>query len=275
MPDTHRQIAVDALAAGANVLCEKPLAMSLADGEAMAEASRRANRFLTVGFNMRFGDCATQVKRLIGEGRLGAPVCARAFMLEDVVPWWGRHYAKDVSGGGALNSTAVHVLDLVLWLAGMPRPLTATGSMATVYPAKRAAGTPSQRAAEEYTAEDMFTGHVRCEGGFWLTVEGSWVWDIPGGSAGFDLVGSRGQARFDPPAFFVEQPGGIVDLMPAAGENDFPTTVAREIASVVDAVRQGHAPLVRIEEALVVQGVVDALYRSAARGREVDVPAPS
>ena len=193
-------------------------------------------------------------------------------MLAGDVPWWGKHYIKAISGGGALAATAVHVLDLAIWLAGSPRPLTATASSARIFPRKRGAGAPSAEAREAFDVEDMLFGHVRFEGGFWLTLEGSWVWDEPGWNYSLDLVGDAGQARMDPLRLAAERDGAPVDVTGTrSGGMDFPPSVARELADVVAAIREGREPLVRAREALVVQSITDALYRSAELGREVDV----
>jgi predicted dehydrogenase len=275
MPDTHRQITLDALECGANVLCEKPFALDASQAVDMITAAERAGRMLSVGFNMRFMDGALAMRRFVDEGRLGTPICGRGWMLAGDVPWWGKHYIKAISGGGALAATAVHVLDLATWLAGSPRPLTATASSARIFPRKRGEGAPSAEAREAFDVEDTLFGHVRFEGGFWLTLEGSWVWDEPGWNYSLDLVGDAGQARMDPLRLAAERDGAPVDVTGAAsGGMDFPPSVARELADVVAAIREGREPLVRAREALVVQSITDALYRSAELGREVDVVVP-
>jgi predicted dehydrogenase len=275
MPDTHRQITLDALERGAHVLCEKPFALDASQARDMIVAAERAGRMLSVGFNMRFMDGALAMRRFIDEGRLGAPICGRGWMLAGDVPWWGRHYIKAVSGGGALAATAVHVLDLATWLAGGPRPLTATASSARIFPRKRGAGAPGAEARDAFDVEDTIFGHVRFEGGFWLTIEGSWVWDEPGWNYSLDLVGDAGQARLDPLRLAAERDGAPVDVTgDARGGMEFPPSVGRELADVVAAIREGREPLVRAREALVVQSITDALYRSAELGREVDVVVP-
>jgi UDP-N-acetyl-2-amino-2-deoxyglucuronate dehydrogenase len=126
MPDTHGEIVLDALAAGAGVLCEKPMATDLGAARTMVDAARAARRPLSVGFNLRHSSAAQAIKSFVLGGRLGVPVCARGSMLETEIPWWGPHQVKAVSGGGAIASTAVHMIDLLMWLAANPRPLTAT-----------------------------------------------------------------------------------------------------------------------------------------------------
>ena len=76
MPDTHREIAVDALASAAAVLCEKPMAADLAAAVAMADAAERADRPLAVGFNLRFTTAAQTARSLSWTGGLGRR-CAR------------------------------------------------------------------------------------------------------------------------------------------------------------------------------------------------------
>jgi predicted dehydrogenase len=272
MPDTHRDVAVAALDAGVHVLCEKPLARTGDEGAAMVAAARRARRLLSVGFNMRHTGAAGSVRRFVDEGRLGRPVCARGFMLADDVPWWGRHYVKAVSGGGALAATAVHMLDLLIWLTGDPVPVTASASATRVFPRKRRAGAPSAEAAAAHDVEDLLFGHVRFDDGFWLSIEGAWVWDRPGWNYGFELVGDRGQASFDPLTLVEERMGELTRVWEdSAADTGFPESVERELEDVVAAVRDGRPPLVTGEQALKVQLLVDALYRSAAERREVPV----
>jgi predicted dehydrogenase len=272
MPDTHRDIALDALEAGAAVLCEKPMAADLAAAQAMADAAQRAGRPLAVGFNLRFTTAAQAARSFVLDGRLGRPVCARGSMLETRVPWWGPHHVRAISGGGAINSTAVHIIDLLMWLARNPRPLTATASTATLFPKKRGETARDAAEAKRYDVEDLAFGHVRFEDGFWMTFEGGWTWDAPGSECRFDLVGDRAQVSADPLRFWAERGGELVDVTGAAtGELESVDSLERELADVVSCVRDGRSPTVTAGQALAVQAVVDALYRSAAAGREVEV----
>jgi len=277
MPNSHHEIVLTGLGAGANILCEKPFAMNATEATQMTAAASAADRLLAVGFNMRFMGSATAVRRFIDEGRLGTPICARGFMLADDVPWWGRHYVKEISGGGALAATAVHMLDLVRWLAGNPTPTTASASTTRVFPRKRLEGAPTTASVDSYNTEDMVFGHVRFENGFWMSIEGSWVWDRPGWNYGFDLAGDKAQASFDPLGFSGEEAGVLTALQAKAEtDTDFPSSVDREIEDVVTALLEKRAPRTAADasEALVIQALVDALYRSAELGREVEVTVP-
>jgi predicted dehydrogenase len=275
MPSSHRTIVIDALEAGAHVMCEKPLASSATDALEMLRTARSTGRMLTVGFNMRFMTSAQSVTSFIANGELGKPMCARGFMLADQVPWWGRHYVEAESGGGALNSTAIHMLDLLMSLTGEWQPTTASASMARVFPRKRASTVPANVNPLEFDVEDLIAGHVRFASGFWLTIQGAWVWDEPGWNYSFDLVGDHGQAQLDPLRFSGERGGELVQLWPEAkGGTDFPSSVGALLLDSVEAIRDNRPPKVLAEEALIVQCVADALYESARSNREVVIELP-
>jgi predicted dehydrogenase len=274
MPHTHRELVVRALDHGAHVFCEKPLAMNAAEGAEMVRAADAADRLLMVGFNMRFMGATAAVRGFMQEGLLGDPVCARGFMLADDVPWWGRHYERSVSGGGALASSAVHMLDLLIWLAGAPRPVSASASMTAVFPRKRAAGAPSAQARAAFDVEDVVFGHVRFADGFWLSIEGAWIYDRPGWNYSFDLLGTRGQAHLQPLELYTERNGVVTRVWEdAPTQPDFAGALRDELRAVVDSVRDGRMSdrLASGRQALAVQAVTDALYRSARAGREVPV----
>ena len=280
MPVHHMRMTVDAFATGAHVLCEKPLAMNAAEGAAMVEAARRAGRFLAVGLNMRFMPNSVAIQSFIRDGGFGRPVYTRV-VASDEIPWWGEHYRRDVSGGGALAASAVHLLDLALWFADFPEPVSASGSMATMFPTKRGSTAPDPATAARYDAEDLFSAHVRFADGFWLTIEGSWIGNQvprPGPEPWiYELtaIGEDAQVWFDPLAIRGEAPdGSTVDLLPPGTESDvsFPHSVERLIAEVVAAAQAGREPSVTGEQALVAQRIVDAIYLSAVTGREQPVP---
>ena len=280
MPVLHHEMTVAALAAGAHVLCEKPMAMDAHEGRQMIDAAETAGRLLTVGFNVRFTRSAQVLKRFVDSGRFGDPVYTRAWARSSQIPWWGQHYRRAVSGGGALAATAVHLVDLAIWLAGNPHPSTASASMRRLFPLKRGATRPADVVADTYDAEDLVSGHVRFDNGFWLSIEGSWIDNrpsvdgVPSWDYSLDAIGEHAQVQFDPLAITVEdergEPVSAVDPDDEPGV-DFPDSTGALIADVVDAIRTSRPPLVRAEQALVVQAIVDSLYRSAASGHEVDV----
>ena len=123
--DTHAEIAIAALAAGKHVLCEKPLANTLAEAEAMAAAAARAASHgvrAMVGFNYRRVPAIALARRLITDGRIGTLRHVRAAYLQDwltdvAVPLTWRLQAER-AGSGALGDIGAHAVDLAQYLSG-------------------------------------------------------------------------------------------------------------------------------------------------------------
>jgi predicted dehydrogenase len=123
--DSHAEIAIAALEAGKHVLCEKPLANSVAEAEAMvaaAEAARARGQLAMVGFNYRRVPALAHARRLIADGRLGALRHVRVTYLQDwlvdpdfPLTW---RLQREHAGSGALGDLGAHIVDLAQYLAG-------------------------------------------------------------------------------------------------------------------------------------------------------------
>jgi predicted dehydrogenase len=270
MPATHREVVCAAFAAGAHVLCEKPIARTLEEAQAMVAAARAAGRHLAIGFNMRHMGSARVLKEAIDTGVIGRPLAIRAFMLDPNIPWWGKHYVKAANGGGVIQADAGHCLDLALWTIGYPRPLTVSGSIGRVFPHKGRESSPSAEATRAYDVEDTATAHVRLDDGMWLTLDVAWRSDRAEPAYGYEIVGELGTARFDPLSLLVQRDGELVELADAStADTDWASSVHRGIGAVVAALRRGETPPTAVEEGLTIQAITDGVYASAEAGREV------
>ncbi|MER6119078.1 Gfo/Idh/MocA family oxidoreductase [Streptomyces sp. A0642] len=123
--DSHAEIAIAALEAGKHVLCEKPLANTVAEAEAMTEAAARAaarGQVAMVGFNYRKVPALTYARKLIVDGRLGTLRHVRATYLQDWLVDPGSpltwRLKKEQAGSGALGDLGAHIVDLAQYLAG-------------------------------------------------------------------------------------------------------------------------------------------------------------
>ncbi|MGW4031438.1 Gfo/Idh/MocA family protein [Streptomyces sp. NPDC004838] len=123
--DSHAEIAVAALEAGKHVLCEKPLANTVAEAEAMTAAAERARergQLAMVGFNYRRVPAIAYARRLIAEGRLGTLRHLRFIYLQDwlVDPKFPLTWRlqREHAGSGALGDLGAHIVDLAQHLAG-------------------------------------------------------------------------------------------------------------------------------------------------------------
>jgi len=123
--DTHAEIAIAALDAGKHVLCEKPLANTVAEAQAMAEAAGRAAAHgvqAMVGFTYRRVPAIALARRLVEQGRLGEIRHVRAQYLQDWLsdprsPMTWR-LEKDKAGSGALGDIGAHIIDLTQHITG-------------------------------------------------------------------------------------------------------------------------------------------------------------
>ncbi|MGO3886765.1 MAG: Gfo/Idh/MocA family protein [Mycetocola sp.] len=125
--DTHREIAIAALAAGKHVLCEKPLANSVAEAEEMVAAAHEARArgaFAMCGYSYRRTPALSLAKQLVDEGRLGSIRHVRAQYLQD---WLSDENApmswrldKSKSGSGSLGDIGAHIIDAAQFVTGIP-----------------------------------------------------------------------------------------------------------------------------------------------------------
>ena len=123
--DTHAEIAIAALEAGKHVLCEKPLANSVAEAQLMAAAAERAAArgvLAMVGFTYRRTPAIALARQLVSEGRIGDIRHVRAQYLQDwladpLSPMTWR-LEKDRAGSGALGDIGAHIVDLTQFITG-------------------------------------------------------------------------------------------------------------------------------------------------------------
>jgi predicted dehydrogenase len=120
----HREPVARRLEAGAHVLCEKPLATSVAEAGEMFACARRAGRHLMAAQNWRWDAGSRAVRRIVDTGDLGEVYYAEATALRRMgIPSWGVFHQSKLSSGGALLDVGVHMLDLAVWLMGNPEPV--------------------------------------------------------------------------------------------------------------------------------------------------------
>lgn len=123
--DTHAEVAIAALEAGKHVLCEKPLANTVAEAEQMAAAAKRAAAHgvrAMVGFTYRRVPAVALARRLVAEGRIGEVRHVRAQYLQDWIAdpeaplsW---RLEKEKAGSGALGDIGAHIIDLTQHITG-------------------------------------------------------------------------------------------------------------------------------------------------------------
>ncbi len=203
--DTHAEIAIAALDAGKHVLCEKPLANTLAEAEAMtAAAARAASRGVRamVGFNYRRVPAIALARRLIEQGRIGAPRHVRAAYLQDwltdaAVPLTWRLQAER-AGFGALGDIGAHAVDLAQYLSG--EHLTGVSGLLTTFTPERPVPGASGGGAGQtgpVTVDDAALFNGRLASGAVASFEATRVAAGRKNALSIELYGELGSLAFD------------------------------------------------------------------------------
>jgi predicted dehydrogenase len=268
----HREPVLFALAAGANVLCEKPLATSVTEAQEMFDAAKAAKRTLMAAQSWRFEAPSRAVKRLIDEGELGEIYYGEATAMRRMgIPMWGLFHYKEHSHGGALLDIGVHMLDLAIWLMGNPQPVRVS-SMVTAKFGKRPEFAKMLRNAwdpERFDVDDFSISLVHFANGASLVLRVSWAAHIPDQQL-FDVkvLGTEAGATVTPPMLYRTTGGIPVDgkLQVGAGSG-----YEREIAHWLKVLAGVSEPIVKPEETMNVQRILDAAYASAEQGREIAI----
>jgi predicted dehydrogenase len=200
--DTHAEIAIAALAAGKHVLCEKPLANSVAEAEAMAEAAARARARgvrSMVGFTYRRVPAIALARKLVGAGRIGTVRQVRVQYLQDwltdpasPLSW---RLQKERAGSGALGDIGAHAVDLVQHLTG--ERVTGVSAVLETFVKERPLPAPASGATGPVTVDDAAAFFGRLEGGGLATFEATRVAAGRKNSIRLEINGSAGSLAFD------------------------------------------------------------------------------
>ena len=208
--DSHAEIAIAALAAGKHVLCEKPLANSVAEAEAMSAAAQRAAAAgvrSMVGFNYRRVPALALARRLIAEGRIGEVRHVRAQYLQDwiVDPQFPLVWRlqRERAGSGALGDIGAHIIDAGQFVTG--QRITGVSAVTETFVrrrpllAARAGGLSATGSAEsgEVTVDDAVLFTARFEGGALGSFEATRFATGRKNAIRIEVNGSAGSLAFD------------------------------------------------------------------------------
>ncbi|GAA1821746.1 Gfo/Idh/MocA family oxidoreductase [Actinomadura chokoriensis] len=293
--DSHAEIAVAALDAGKHVLCEKPLANSVAEAEAMTAAADRARERgvrSMVGFNYRRVPAVTLARRLVDEGRIGTVRHIRVQYLQDWLadpeaPFTWR-MDRDRAGSGALGDIGAHIIDTAQFITGQSL-VGVSALMDTFVPERPVPGGGTAPVTVDDAA--LFIG--RTDAGALATFEATRFATGRKNSLRIEVSGSSGALAFDLESlnelwFYDGTEGGetagfrrIVvtePVHPYAGHwwppghiLGYEHTFTHQIADLLTAIADGTDPRPSFADGLQVQRVLAAVADSAASRSWVDV----
>lgn len=270
----HREPVLGCLAAGAHVLCEKPIATSVAEAEEMFAAAKSAGKSLMAAQNWRWNENSRAIRRIVDSGDMGEVYYAEATALRRMgIPTWGMFHYKEHSHGGALLDVGVHMLDLAIYLMDNPKPVRVSAQMAAKF-GKRSEIAKQLRNAWDPTrfdVEDFAVALVHFENNATLLLRASWATHIDAETFQVRLVGTEAGATTTPPVVYHNHAGIPADEKLQVLAADWTASYTREIAHWLKVVAGKEQPMVKPEETLNVQRIIDAAYASAEQSREVAI----
>ncbi len=188
--DTHHAVAAAALDAGLPVLCEKPLARTVAEAADLAERAARAGVVTKLGFVFRYSPALQRLRELVREGAVGrvhslAIQSQNAQFMDPAAPFHWK-MARARAGGGVFVEYGSHSLDLARWLVGELREVCANAR--TVVPERTEPGGAGARAVD---VDDVCSWLASLDGGVEGVFHASWV-SLPAPGCDLTVFGDRG-----------------------------------------------------------------------------------
>jgi glucose-fructose oxidoreductase len=253
----HAEYTVRAARAGVHVLCEKPMAVTAEECKAMIRACRRARVKLMIAYRLHFEEINLKAVDLVRRGRLGAPKFFNSSFSLTVRP--GDIRTRGKMGGGTLYDIGVYCINAARYLF-RAEPTEVTALSVNSVPGK-------------LPEIDETTGAIlRFDGGRLATFVTSFNADDV---AAYRIVGTKGQLHVDPAYEYAEGLGYELTVngkttRERIGKRD---QFAPELLYFSDCIRKNRTPEPSGEEGLQDVRIVQALYKSAAAGKAVRIPA--
>lgn len=255
---THKEVVLAALAAGKDVFCEKPMALNLADCDAMIDAARASGRKLMVGQVLRLITVFSEVRRLVAEGTIGEPRAIRILRCsarradQDGGAWRATWRRSRANTGGLLFEINVHEFDFMRAVMGEAAEVSAMTENFT---------------RPDFDYEDHAIVTVRFRNGGLGLLESSAATAI--GATEGQITGEGGSIHYDwgnNTVRYRKVGGDVVDV---PVEKDAGRSVQSELASFARWVLYDEAPLVTAEDGRRAVQLAEAAYRSAAEKRSI------
>jgi predicted dehydrogenase len=259
----HAPVTVQMLEAGKHVLCEKPMALNVAEAEAMVNASQRTGRKLMIAHMWRFDPEILWLKNVVANGRLGKIFKAKShaiWLYEGPAPgsWF---VTPQFAGGGALADMGIHSIDTLRFVLGGASPTKAFAHVGTHF--------------EDIELDDTATVLVEFEGGVAGLIEAGWYHLYADGLEGYTQVyGTRGYARALPSELHTHVEGVWSVTHPQMPERqqqcDMPMYQA-QMDHFLDCILEDSEPSPSGTDGLWAMRVLEAAYRSAELGEAVAI----
>ncbi|MBQ7364683.1 MAG: Gfo/Idh/MocA family oxidoreductase [Clostridia bacterium] len=274
----HAPCTIAALKAGKHVLCEKPMAMNAQEANEMLATAKECGKLLMIGFVRRHGNDAKIVREFVDSDYFGELYYAKATYLRrngNPGGWFGD---RSRSGGGPLIDLGVHVIDLVRFIFGNPKPISVYGATFTKLhnrpDIKSDKGYRSAGAGEAdiCNVEDLASAMIRFDNGAVLSVEAAFSLNLKKDEGKIELFGTKGGAKLDPELELYGEMNGYMTNMSLANIQtalSFDGLFENEIDHYIDCIEGRAACIAPAEDGVTLMKILDGIYESARLGHEV------
>ena len=265
----HAPVCIAAAKAGKHVVCEKPMAMNLADAKAMEAAVKEAGITFMLAVPGRFNTQNMAVREMMEAGELGDVYYAKVANVRRRGTPTGWFTDKKTSGGGPVIDIGVHSIDGAWYLLGNPKPTRVSAQTFaphgefTTKGVERWQGIPCPD--NQFDCEDAGAGIIHFENGASMLFEATWAFNGPN-HTDVQVVGSKAGVTLDPLTVYGERGGYLSDDVIAPGENN---RFAAELSHFADCALNGKPVKYPLEQAVQMQEMLEAIYESAKQGKEI------
>lgn len=255
--NTHKDIAIDCINAGKDVLVEKPLTRTFAEAKAVVEAARKSKRKLMVGMNFRYRPDTMLLRSIVSSGEIGEPFYAKCGWVRrqsSEEKWFTK---KDEAGGGVIIDLGIHLLDLALWLMNYPEVNTVSCK---------------NYFHNSKSVEDTAISFLKFKNDSLINLEVSWSLPTDKDHFFLSVFGTKGSLTLNPFHVYKRINNEILDLTPAQVDNAttlFKKSYINELKSFIGAVQGLNPVLSPGDEALERMKIIEAMYQSANKDSEI------
>ncbi len=268
---SHAPVAVAAAKAGRAIMCEKPMAVSLAAALEMEKAVKAAGVLFMMAMPNRFRPDVALFNEMRLAGKFGDIYYAKTACVRRRGTPLGWFTDTKKSGGGPVIDIGVHCIDRTWYMMGCPRPVRVSAMTHNLIGDYKTKGVSRWVALDSdvtaFDTEDSAEGVIHFENGAAMIFEVSWALNCP--PSDYSVVcGAKAGASLDPFTIYGEDQGYLTDNQPTLPR---PDNFYWEIDHFIDCFRTGKTPIATLEHGVNVQKMLQGIYDSAKAKKEVSL----
>lgn len=277
----HAIQSIKSMENGKHVLCEKPICLTVEEAEKIFETVEKTGKIFMGAFPRRFIGETVVLKKMVENGDFGEIYYLKAsYLRRRGIPGLGTWFTnKKLAGGGPMMDVGVHMIDMVLYIAGLTDPELVVGATFEKFKDKAVDGgwppfetRKGDRPTGKMEVEDLSCGFVKFSTGAVLFIEASWAGNSETGLKA-SLFGTKAGAQMpdpeckeNPVRIYSEVNGILTDITPNIPKLD---PYYEEVKHFVDCIREGKNPITKKEEIISVVKIIEGIYKSAESGNPV------